>query len=126
MLKKIGHVLLIIAVLTAMGTHWFVLQSVAWTSMLMDNLNSNSVVQAVGRTFDGKHPCRLCNLIGKGKQTEKKSDLRVEWKKFEFSYAPSTFLFSPPSSFCAQVPVQETADLLTHTPPVPPPRAFRA
>src|SRR5262245_18723158 len=123
MLKRLGHILLIIAVLTAAGTHWLVLQSVAWTNMLMDNLQTSSLAQAVGRTFDGKHPCNLCKQIVKGKRTEKKSEMRVDWKKLEFSYAPSIFVFNPPSfSWEVRAP-DDLAVPLSHAPPVPPPKA---
>jgi hypothetical protein len=123
-LKRLGYILLIVAVLTASGTHWLVLQSVAWTTMLMDNLQSSSLAQAVGRTFDGKHPCKLCKQIVKGKQTEKKAELRVEWKKLEFSYAPSIFVFTPPS-FCWEARASDDlATPLSHAPPAPPPKTI--
>jgi hypothetical protein len=121
-ISRLGHVLLIVAVLGATGTHWLVLQSVAWTTMLADNLRSGSVSEAIGRTFDGKHPCRLCREIATGKQGEKKSDVRLEWKKLEFSYAPAVFQFDPPSRFPGFQPPMDSASLLTHAPPVPPPR----
>ena len=125
-LKRIGHVLLIIVLLATTGTHWAVLQSVAWTNMLVENLETNSLMRAVGRTFDGRHPCNLCKLINRGKQTDKKSELRLEWKKLDFSYAPSTFVFCPPTFSCEQIPAHETAVWLTHAPPVPPPRVVFA
>jgi hypothetical protein len=121
-LKRISHILLIIAVLTASGSHWLVLQSVAWTNMLMDNLQSRSVTQALECTFDGKHPCKLCKQIVKGKQTEKKSELRMEWKRLEFSYAPSVFVFGPPSFFWDVRATDDLAIARSHTPLVPPPK----
>src|SRR5262245_52811445 len=86
--RRIGHLLVLFALLTAIGAHWVVLQSVAWTTMLADNLRTASFPVAVERTFDGKHPCSLCKQIAKGKQTEKKAEFRVELNKFEFSYSP--------------------------------------
>src|SRR5690349_4015791 len=64
-LRKLGHVLLIVALLSASGTHWLVLQSVAWTTMLASNLRTSSLGEALERTFDGRHPCRLCRQIAK-------------------------------------------------------------
>jgi hypothetical protein len=125
-LKKIGHVLLIIAVLAATGTHWLVLQSVAWTTMFAGNLQSNSLAQAMERTFDGKHPCSLCKQISKGKQEEKKSEFQSDSKRLDFSYAPSAFSFDAPSQFTLLPARDDSADTLAHSPPVPPPRPFFA
>lgn len=113
---------MIIAVLAATGTHWLVFQSVAWTTMFAENLHTTSLEHAVALTFDGKHPCCLCKEIAKGKQSEKKSDLQVESKKLEYSYTNFEFVFCPPSEFYEVRAVNETAKLLTHTPPVPPPK----
>ena len=126
MLKRIGHVLLILAVLTVTGTHWLVLQSVAWTTMLAGHLQSGSLAQAVERTFDGKHPCSLCKQIAKGKQEEKKSEYRIDLKKLEFSYAPTAFVFSAPTHFNLLPAENDSAAQLTDSPPVPPPRGFFA
>jgi hypothetical protein len=123
-ISRFGHVLLIIALLGATGTHWFVLQSVAWTAMFADNLHSGSISDAIERTFDGKHPCRLCREINNGKQSEKKSDVRFEWKQLEFSFAPDVFRFDPPMQFPRIQSPNDSAGLLTHAPPVPPPRSL--
>ncbi|MEY2466890.1 MAG: hypothetical protein QOD03_1411 [Verrucomicrobiota bacterium] len=122
MFRKLGHTLLIIALLSATGTHWFVLQSVAWTTMLANNLQTTSFCQAMERTFDGRHPCKFCKRISQGKQTEKKSDLQVELKKLEFSYAPAVFIFTAPTIFWETASVNNILSLLTSAPPVPPPR----
>lgn len=121
-ISRPGHLVLIIALLGATGTHWFVLQSVAWTTMLADNLHSGSIAEAIGRTFDGKHPCRLCREIANGKQNEKKSEVRLEWKKLEFSFAPTAFCLNPPFHFPQIRPPLDSLNVLTHAPPVPPPR----
>ena len=114
---------MIIAVLAATGTHWLVFQSVAWTTMFAANLHTTCLEQAVALTFDGKYtPAGLCKEIAKGKQSEKKSDLQVESKKLEYSHTSFEFVFCPPSEFYEVRAVNETATLLTHTPPVPPPK----
>jgi hypothetical protein len=113
---------MIIAVLSATGTHWLALQSAAWTAMLAKNLQSASWYQAVERTFDGKHPCCLCRQIAAAKQSEKKSDLQVEVKKLDFSYTNFGFVFCPPSHFYEVPALDDAAASLTRAPSVPPPR----
>lgn len=122
--RKIGNLLMIVAVLLATGTHWMVLQSIAWTGMLAENLQTNSLSKAIVCTFDGKHPCCICKEIAKRKQSERKSDLQMESTKLEFPYSKSEFVFCPPSAFREMRAGDESGPLLTHAPPVPPPRPF--
>ena len=122
MFRKIGNLLMIFAVLAATGTHWMILQSVAWTRMLAENLHKSSIEQAIVCTFDGKHPCCLCKRIAKEKQSEKKSDLQLELKRLEFPYEKIEFVFYPPSEFRELRATNENGLELTHAPPVPPPR----
>src|SRR5207247_1889036 len=42
-LRRISHALVLCALLTAIGAHWAVLQSVAWTTMLAENLRTTSL-----------------------------------------------------------------------------------
>jgi hypothetical protein len=125
-LRRLGHVLMIVAVLAANGTHWMVLQSIAWTTMLADNLQTSSLSQAIVRTFDGQHPCCFCKQIAKAKQSEKKSDFQVELKRLDFSYSNSELVFCPPSEFRELRAGNETGPLLTRAPAVPPPKALLA
>jgi hypothetical protein len=120
--RFLSHAFLIVAVLVATGSHWLVLQSIAWTGMLASNLQENSFTSAIERTFGGEHPCCLCKQISKGKQTEKKSDLQLTWKKLEFPLSMHVLNFIPQSR-CTEMPcIDFFAKQLTYTPPVPPPR----
>lgn len=114
---------MILAVLSATGTHWLALQSVAWTTMLAENLHATTSWQkAVSRTFDGKHPCCLCKEIAKDKQSEKKSDAQVELKKLDYSYTSFEFVFCPPSGFYEILGAKDSITSLTRAPSVPPPK----
>jgi hypothetical protein len=117
---------MIIAVLAATGTHWLALQSVAWTTMLAENLQSTNWEQAVEQTFDGKHPCCLCKQIAAAKKSEKKSDVQVEIKKLDYSYINFEFVFCPPSHFYEISAADDAALSLTRAPSVPPPRELPA
>lgn len=122
MFKRLGHVLLIVALLAATGSHWAVLQSVAWTTMLADNLRNGSLTEAVQRTFDGEHPCSLCKQITAGKKSEKKAEFPTVLKKFEFVSECAPFVFSAPDDFRLLPDRNFTVRDLAHKPPVPPPR----
>ena len=122
MFRKLGHVLLIVALLAAVGGHWVVLQSVAWTNMLAENLRTDSVTGAFEKTFDGQHPCCLCKAIKEGKKSEKKSELPMPLLKFEFVSEQPVFVFSPPLDFRLVPELAFSMHNLSSSPPVPPPR----
>lgn len=113
---------MIVAALSATGTHWLALQSVAWTSMLAENLQSVSWQRAVQRTFDGKHPCCLCKEIAKDKQSEKKSDIQTELKKLDYSYTSFEFIFCPPFHFYEVRVADSIAISFSEPPSLPPPK----
>ena len=124
-LRKLGHVLLIVILLSAGGTHWLVLQSVAWTTMLATNLRTSSLAEALERTFDGRHPCRMCRQIAHERQHEKKTELRCELRQLEVTYAAPAFVFDAPAPPRQIFPAPDSLNCLTHAPPVPPPKSLR-
>ena len=54
---------MVAALVLTTGAHWAALQTVAWTTMLANNLCTQSVSEAVSHTFDGEHLCPLCRAI---------------------------------------------------------------
>jgi hypothetical protein len=121
-LLRLAKFILVLALASSIGLHWVVLQSVAWTSMLADNLRHDSLVQAVSHTFDGQHPCCLCKAIQAGKKAEKKSEFAPNFKTLEFPLAEEeVFFLIPPCSAPPTAP-DVFARPVTQTPPTPPPR----
>ena len=80
MVARFSKFLLVVALVTTTGLHWAMLQSVAWTTMLADNLRTQSLAEAVTHTFDGRHPCCLCNAIAAGRKSEKKKEFIRKYK----------------------------------------------
>ena len=122
MLRRISHILLIIAFMGATGSHWAVLQTVAWTNMFVDNATEEPLSSALIKTFDGHHPCALCKQIDQGRQSEKKADSQPETKKPEFLNQKSNLVISPPNHFFLTEVTLPSAKAMTDNPPVPPPR----
>ena len=122
MLARVGHCLLIIALIGATGTHWTMLQSVAWARMLAENVRTSSLEEAINKTFDGKHPCALCKQIAKSQKSEQKPDVQVEFRQLEFPPQSAEFLFSSPAEFWLAGDFCVGGALLTQAPLVPPPR----
>jgi hypothetical protein len=96
---RIGKIFLVLALVTMIGAQWAALQTVAWTAMLADNLQTNSFHDAMTKTFDGKHPCCLCKAIAAAKQSEKKAEFSSPPQKLEFPPAEERFALIPPAHF---------------------------
>lgn len=91
--------------------------------MLADNLQTASVSEAVSKTFDGDHPCKLCKGIAEGKKSERKSDaLDLKVKKIDFANELIAFMFTAPTEFRLLPSIHSRADSTSEAPPVPPPR----
>lgn len=122
MFARLPKFLLVVALACSIGLHWAFLQSVAWVGMVATYSRTATLGEAFVKTFDGRHPCKLCKQIAKGARSEKKAEYGLELNKFEFPYAPVTFIFRAPSWFWEVRAGNDAADLLTRTPPRPPPR----
>ncbi len=78
-LKSLLHRFLILCcALYLGGAHWVALQATAWTGMLISRSVDQSVAEAIETTFDGKHPCKACELIEEGKHAEERSQTDLE------------------------------------------------
>jgi hypothetical protein len=119
---RLPRLAIVAALACSLGLHWGFFQSVAWVGMVVSYSQDGSIREALGKTFDGKHPCALCKAIAKGKKSEQKSEFPVAGKKFEFSYSATVFVFSAPTHFWEASGLKESADWLNHAPPVPPPK----
>ena len=118
--------LVIVALIATTGGHWAALQSVAWTTMLADNLRTHSFSESVVRTFDGKHPCPICKALAAAKKSEKKSEFTLQMQKLEFPPANENPVLIAPSDFHLLPHANFFAKSLTQKPLTPPPRGFSA
>jgi hypothetical protein len=119
------RVVLAAMILVMTGGHWLILQSVAWTKMILDYSRSSSVRTAIEQTFDGRHPCEMCKLIQREKQSSKQQELQQPSVNFDvfFSEARAFGFFDPPYSW-----IPDARDFMHPSrwdpPPVPPPRSL--
>ena len=91
--------------------------------MVIDYSKRAPLCQAIAQTFDGAHPCSLCNVVSKGENSEKKQDLRSSAPKIDMMCAPfanrTTHPFVP-----FEYAIRDCFSFeLGHSPPVPPPRS---
>jgi hypothetical protein len=120
--RCIGRIVTIFALCCAIGLHWLTLQSIAWTSMIIDYSKRGTLCEAIAQTLDGAHPCSLCRVVNAGKNSEKKSDLQSPAPKVDMIYVWRTT-----ASFRPFIPFEYTvldfcSSQIEHSPPAPPPR----
>lgn len=118
--KKLTSFFLILQVA---GIHWALLQSIAWSGMLAENIRQASLKEAVSRTFDGEHPCGLCTAIDEGKKSEKKQEFQLPSFKQEFVDLDVSVIFSPPLHFWENDELSYFLISSRESPPTPPPQA---
>jgi hypothetical protein len=112
---RFSKIIFIFALAAMLVSHWAVLQTVAWTTMLADNLHSNSLHEALVKTFDGNHPCCLCKAINTGRKAEQKKEFTAPLQKLEFPplakettlISPAQFELLPLSDFFAETLLQK-------------------
>jgi len=118
-----GRWLMIVSLCTAMGLHWGVLQTVAWTGMLIHYSHNGPVACAVEKTFDGQHPCPLCKAISKGQQSSsRKPDFQLA-QKIDMDCPHEMALPSPVSIDFSWAAIAREGLARVSEPSVPPPRA---
>jgi hypothetical protein len=98
------------------------LQSVAWTTMLIENSKHASPRQAIAQTFDGAHPCSICHLVNKGKASEKQSDVQSSTPKIDIIWVAHTIRLIQPFVRFDYAASNFSFSDIGHSPPVPPPR----
>ncbi len=112
----------------SLGLHWAILQTVAWTGMLISYSRSSGLSEGISRTFDGQHPCPLCRLVTEGRAKERqpnpqtpatssKLDPALPWFPFAYDFAGRFENPRHPDRFALK---------RRESPPKPPPRSALA
>jgi hypothetical protein len=110
------------ALVLAVGGHWAVLQTAAWVGMVISYSQDAPLKEAVAKTFDGQHPCKLCKAVQAGKTSEQKQASSNVETKLDFWLARSASLLDAPPTFVVLPAEPDSARRRAETPPTPPPR----
>ncbi|MFM7375839.1 MAG: hypothetical protein ACKO39_11905 [Chthoniobacterales bacterium] len=93
-----------VALFLLAGGHWGAMQTMAWAGMLWNYTQTDgSLLSGVKKTFDGEHPCTMCDSIKTAKEKEQsKPVILVSAKKIE----------SLPAPVCAALPLRDCRDFV--------------
>ena len=123
-LRCVGRIATILALCCAIGLHWVALQSLAWTTMIIDYSMRAPLRQAITQTFDGAHPCSLCHAVSTGKNSEKKPDLQWSTPKIDMICGPRAIRLAPPFRRFDYASAYFSFFDIRQSPLVPPPRVM--
>jgi hypothetical protein len=122
MARRLFQLSVAFALIVAVGGHWAFLQSVAWVSMAVNYSKDAPLEVALKKTFDGRHPCKICIAVKEGKAQEQKSAVLKIETKLEF-LCLAQFAYLPPDlPFTLLSPGSDLALPRAEAPPLPPPR----
>jgi hypothetical protein len=122
--KRRVHIVAALLLCMTFGLHWVVLQSVAWTTMVIERTCSTSLRSALATTFDGQHPCKLCVVVKAGKAAESTAKVPFKQPKLEmFTLASVAWTSEFREHAEIAVPYVATPVSRSDRPPLPPPRS---
>jgi len=116
------------ALACSIGLHWVFLQSVAWVGMVVNYSHNGTFGEALGKTFDGKHPCSMCLKIRKGWHEEKQREAQLPLIKMEkmsealWEFRCLKIPAAPTFALCEQLFVAALYTDFIDSTPTPPPR----
>ncbi|MBN8247379.1 MAG: hypothetical protein J0L84_08040 [Verrucomicrobia bacterium] len=122
-MKRSLRLISVVLVCLSLGLHWAALQSVAWTTMVIERTCSGSFGDALVTTFDGQHPCKLCQVVQAGQTADDTAGALVHGLKLEGFAAVSLVIPGEPpggqdlGGTFLRVPAERS-----QPPPLPPPR----
>ena len=121
-LRKASRLIVILALLASVGGHWALLQSVAWTRMIIERTQEDSFATAVKTTLDGEHPCGMCKRITEGKQNEQQEEKAQVKVKLDMLCELRLIAIVLPSRAMNFPSNPSEGTPRAECPPVPPPR----
>jgi len=98
------------------------LQSLAWVGMVVNYSHGSSIKEALIKTFDGKHPCKLCRFVATGKKSDSQREAQKPAKKFDLFCQQASLAIKAPELVRLETRFAGTTCWPDDTPPKPPPR----
>ncbi|MEP6669940.1 MAG: hypothetical protein ABJF10_12350 [Chthoniobacter sp.] len=122
-LLRFGQVLMLLVLFAASGGHWMALQSLAWTRMLMSYSRNGPIMEAVTKTFDGRHPCSLCKQVERAKSSEPQSTRAMEVENQAAFVMPALAVLEKKEGISWKLEIPEWhGEVRAEQPTAPPPR----
>lgn len=118
-----------------LGLQWTLLQGIAWTEMFISFAQQGTVLEAVEKTFDGRHACPLCLKVKEGRQhgesngqspDDDDSTKELEAKDTSAVLVGNTMIVPPTGETISFAPLHAVLIIRHEMPEPPPPRRGQA
>ena len=121
-MRRLTHIIVLVAFIFSCGGQWYVLQCIAWVNMLHDYAQMVPFTKAVSMTFSGKYPCEICKALAEKKQSE--NDKIYSLDKYEKKFfPPNATAVAERLATSFQYPAfVSSLSVRVESPPTPPPR----
>jgi hypothetical protein len=123
MLAQFGKRFVVLALVLVTGGHWALLQSIAWVGMAVSYSHDSTLKEALVKTFDGQHPCKLCRAVEEGKKSERKQAPQKPIIKLDFFCLPASMAIKGPAFLPVPTGCAGAISAPVQAPPTPPPRS---
>ena len=121
-MRRLAHWILVLALSVSIGLPSAFLQSAAWLGMIVNFAQQMPLAKAVAMTFDGKHPCKMCQAVERSNSSQKKQDAKQSSVKIELAEPEhDDFLFLRLASLRVVCLIHAGSNVSAE-PPVPPPK----
>ena len=122
MFARLSKLLVVLALVCSIGLHWALLQSVAWVGMIVSYSQQGTFNEAIGKTFDGKHACKLCKIVSEGKKAEKSQKTVKPKSELDFCNFKHPGFLHPALRILEASRLVQLYEPRFEPPPAPPPR----
>ncbi len=122
-MRRLTHLIVLVAFVFSCGGQWGVLQAVAWANMIRDYSEMVPLAQAVQMTFSGEYPCPICKAIAERKSSDQQKALTLEKVEKKFPLPVAIAVARPKVSAFQYALFAVTFSSRADSPPTPPPRA---
>lgn len=125
-MRRFARLVVLLVLSLSLGLHWAVLQTAAWTGMLVGYSRVASFREAWEMTFDGQHPCRLCKFVEAGRAAEQQQEALLPLHRLEpvpLANAATPVIQPNRPARLVQFSPPPQSPGRGDRPPVPPPRA---
>lgn len=104
----------------SIGAQWPLLQSVAWVKMIVDYSAAEGLSAAVGKTFSGANPCKICKFVSESQQAQEKEEKDLGIKKLDLALPNNPpFIYRESLWEAFAIPTTKQPDFFS--PPLSPP-----
>lgn len=123
MIQRLARVIVLLVAVQLLGGHWIALQSAAWVGMVISYSQEDSLVDALEKTFDGKHPCELCMAVKKGHSEEQNQQVAKVLAKLDAVLVPALEVPVRYATTLEYESIEQHSCARNIVPPTPPPLA---